>query len=174
MVMEKEYGRDRMRKFLKYELDRYLSSRKYERIKEDPLYLNENQGYIHYNKGSVVMYGLRDYIGEENLNRVLAKFDADWKFREPPFPISTNFLEYINSATPDSLKYLIDDMFKTITLYSNRAVKATYAELPDGKYKVTINVNAQKFRADEKGMETEQPFDDYIDIGVLAKEWQGR
>ncbi len=169
MVMEKEYGRDKMRKFLKYELDRYLSSRKYERIKEDPLYLNENQGYIHYNKGSVVMYSLRDFIGEENLNKALFKFNADWKFREPPFPISTNFLEYINNATPDSLKYLIDDMFKTITLYSNRAVKATYAELPDGKYKVTINVSAQKFRADEKGMETEQPFDDYVDIGVFAK-----
>ncbi len=34
---------------------------------------------------------------------------------------------------------------------------------------MTINVSAQKFRADEKGMETEQPFDDYIDIGVFAK-----
>ncbi|MGE0076736.1 MAG: ABC transporter permease/M1 family aminopeptidase [Bacteroidales bacterium] len=169
MVMEKEYGRDKMRKFLKHELDQYLSSRKFERIKEDPLYLNENQGYIHYNKGSVVMYGLRDYIGEENLNKALAKFDADWKFHEPPFPISTKFLEYINDATPDSLKYLIDDMFKTITLYSNRVVKATYAELPDGKYKVTVNVNAQKFRADEKGLETELTFDDYIDIGVLSK-----
>lgn len=169
MVMEKEYGRDKMRKFLKYELDRYLSSRKYEREEENPLYLNENQGYIHYNKGSVVMYGLRDYIGEENLNKALALFDHDWAFKEPPFPISTTFLQYLSKATPDSLQYLIEDMFKTITLYSNRATKATYTALPDGKYKVNLTVMAQKFRSTEKGVETELPFNDYIDIGVLAK-----
>ena len=56
MVMEKEYGRDTMRKFLKYEMDNYLRSRGTERLKERPLLTVEaNQGYIHYRKGSVVL-----------------------------------------------------------------------------------------------------------------------
>ncbi|MHC4698903.1 MAG: M1 family aminopeptidase, partial [Planctomycetota bacterium] len=43
MVMEKEFGRDWMKKFLEYELDRYLRSRARERIEEMPLMLVENQ-----------------------------------------------------------------------------------------------------------------------------------
>jgi hypothetical protein len=42
-----------MRKFLKYELDRYLSGRAGERVEEEPLALVQpNQQYIHYRKGS--------------------------------------------------------------------------------------------------------------------------
>src|SRR3546814_9441661 len=60
MVMEYEYGSRKMRKFLRHELDTYLMSRATERVRELPLALNENQQYIHYNKGSVVFYALRD------------------------------------------------------------------------------------------------------------------
>ena len=70
MVMEKEYGRDIVRKFLRYEMDRYLRSRGRERLKERPLLTVEsNQGYIHYRKGSVVMYYLREMIGEDKWRR---------------------------------------------------------------------------------------------------------
>ena len=69
MVMEKEYGREKMRRFLKYELDSYLRNRGGELVEELPLYRVENQPYIHYNKGSLVFYRLRDEIGEEALNR---------------------------------------------------------------------------------------------------------
>jgi len=61
MVMEKEYGRDFERKFLKHEMDGYLSARGRERLKERPLLTVEaNQGYVHYRKGSVVMYYLKE------------------------------------------------------------------------------------------------------------------
>ncbi len=169
MVMEKEYGKTKMRKFLKYELDRYLSARKYEKEKENPLYLNENQGYIHYNKGSVAMYSLRDYIGEANLNKALAKFTADWAFKEPPFSISTQFLPYLSEATPDSLRYLISDLYKTITLYSNKAQKATVESMPNGKFKVVLTVDSEKLQLDSTGLEKPIKFADYIDIGVMAK-----
>ena len=56
MVMEKEYGREHMRRFLKYELDRYLRGRGGELIEELPLMRVENQPYIHYRKGSLVFY----------------------------------------------------------------------------------------------------------------------
>ena len=66
MVMEKEYGRGKMRRFLRYELDRYLSSRGGEKIEELPLMRVENQQYIHYRKGSLVFYRLRDEIGDRD------------------------------------------------------------------------------------------------------------
>jgi len=49
MVMEQQYGRDMMRKFLKYEMDRYLRSRGAEELRERPLIsVDAGQGYIHY------------------------------------------------------------------------------------------------------------------------------
>ncbi|MEO7252341.1 MAG: hypothetical protein ABIW30_07025, partial [Arenimonas sp.] len=46
MVMEKEYGRAKMHRFLKYELDNYLSGRGGELVEELPLFRVENQPYI--------------------------------------------------------------------------------------------------------------------------------
>jgi hypothetical protein len=47
MVMEKEYGREHMPRFLKYELDEYLRGRGGELIEEMPLMRDEDQRYIH-------------------------------------------------------------------------------------------------------------------------------
>ena len=69
MVMEKEYGRDLMRKFLEYEMDRYLRSRGRELLKERPLAAGgSEQGYIHYKRAASVMYYLKEMIGEEAIN----------------------------------------------------------------------------------------------------------
>ena len=48
MVMKKLYGEDKIRRFLKYELDNYLSARKGEAGEEQPLNRVENQQYVHY------------------------------------------------------------------------------------------------------------------------------
>ena len=37
-----------------------------------PLLLVENQPYIHYNKGSMALYALRDLIGEDSINLALS------------------------------------------------------------------------------------------------------
>ena len=55
MVMKQKYGEAKMERFLQYELDRYLLGRSTEQKKELPLSRVENQPYIHYRKGSLVM-----------------------------------------------------------------------------------------------------------------------
>jgi ABC-2 type transport system permease protein len=100
MVMEKEYGPHQMRRFLRYELDRYLSSRGGEAIEELPLYRVENQQYIHYRKGSLIFYRLRDEIGEAALNRALKRYLVDKGFQEAPFTTSKELLDYIRAETP--------------------------------------------------------------------------
>jgi aminopeptidase N len=167
MVMKKKYGEAKMQKFLTYELDRYLIGRASEQKKELPLARVENQPYIHYRKGSLVMYALADYIGEDNLNRAIRAFRDETAFKGPPYPNSTQLLKHIRAVTPPEYQYLIDDMFESITLYDNRAVSASAKPLADGKYEVTIKVRAAKRKADELGKETDAPLADFIDIGVL-------
>ena len=45
MVMEKKFGKEKMRKFLKYELEKYLTGGSSEREGEMPLLYNEGQPY---------------------------------------------------------------------------------------------------------------------------------
>jgi hypothetical protein len=170
MVMEKEYGRDIMRKFLRYEMDNYLRSRGRERLKERPLVTVEaQQGYIHYRKASVVLYYLKEMIGEEAVNRALRKLIQQYAYAPPPYPTSWALVNALKEETPPQLQYLTKDLFEDITLFSNRAREATARRRSDGKYDVTINIETHKFKADAKGNESEVPMDDWIDIGAFAK-----
>jgi aminopeptidase N len=156
-----------MQRFLAYELDRYLLGRATEQKKEQPLARVENQDYIHYRKGSLVMYALADYIGEDNVDRALRKFRDDHAFKGPPYPNTTEFLRDLREVTPGKYQYLIEDMFETITLYDNRAVSATARALANGHYAVTLKVAAHKRKADGLGNEKDAPLHDWIDVGVL-------
>jgi len=167
MVMKQKYGEAKMQKFLAYELDRYLIGRAGEQKKELPLGRVENQDYIHYRKGSLVMYAMADYIGEENVNHALHALIEKYAFKGPPYPNATALIDALREVTPPQYKYVIDDWFESITLYDNRATSATARKLADGRYEVTVDVVANKRKADELGKETDVPLYDWIDIGVL-------
>lgn len=169
MVMEKEYGPEKMRKFLRYEMDSYLRGRSAERVKELPMVTMEGQQYIHYNKGSVVMYALKDYIGEDSLNAALRRYIKKTAYQEAPFTTSTEFVDSLRAATPDSLKSVIHDLFETITLFDNKITGFESQKQPDGKYKVTLTVESKKFRADSVGNETAIAVNDWIDIAVFGR-----
>lgn len=170
MVMEKEYGRNTMRKFLEYEMDRYLRSRGRELLKERPvLTVEADQGYIHYRKGSAVMYYLKEMIGEEAVNRALRKLIQKFAYAPAPYPTSHDLVDALREETPENLRYLIKDLFEDITLFGNRTLLATAKKQAGGKYQVTIEVETRKYKADEKGNETEVPVADFIEIGAFAK-----
>ena len=169
MVMEKEYGRGQMRRFLRYELDRYLRSRGSELIEELPLARVENQDYIHYRKGSLVFYRLRDEIGEEALNRALKRFLEDKGYQESPFTTSRELLDYIRAEAPADKHALIADMFEKIVFYDNRVTEATAKKRPDGQWDVTMTLHLAKMEADGKGQETARTYDETVEIGVFAR-----
>jgi aminopeptidase N len=170
MVMKNAYDARHMRRFLKFELDRYLVGRATERERELPLAQNENQPYIHYNKGSVAMYALQDFIGQERVDRALRRYLEAFKWRGPPYSTAADLVGYLRDETPAEYRYLIEDLFETITLYDNRATSATIKQATDGAWDVTVHVVARKFRSDERGAQSELQFADYMDIGALDGE----
>jgi ABC-type transport system involved in multi-copper enzyme maturation permease subunit len=167
MVMKQHVGAAKMRKFLAYEMDRYLLGRALEQKKELPLARVEDQPYIHYRKGSVVMYALADYIGEERLDEAIRRYRDAHAFQGAPYPTTAEFLARVREVTPPEMQYLVTDMFERIVIYDNHAVSATAKALSGGRYEVTVKVAAKKFVADELGKESEVPLGDLIDIGVL-------
>ncbi|MCP4657645.1 MAG: M1 family metallopeptidase, partial [bacterium] len=168
MVMEKEYGADEMRGFLRYELDEYLFNRSLEQVGEVPLMVAERQKGVLYHKGAVIMYALRDYLGEQELNQALARFVAEVKFQPPPYPNTLELIAHLREAAPAEKQSLITDFFETITFFENRVAKASSTRRADGKYQVTIATESHKLRADAMGAETEIALDDWIDVGVFG------
>jgi len=190
-VLEHTYGKSQMRKFLKEALDDYLMGRTFESDKEQPLMYNENQQYIHYNKGSLVLYALSDFIGEKKMNDALKTYINKVAYQEAPYTNSIELVNELKAATPDSLQYLINDMFETITLYDNRVSKATSKKLPNGKYQVDIEFEVTKYKADDEGKRIfkdkagktltykkkgdkfatdSYPLNDYVEIGVFCEQ----
>ena len=167
MVMKRKYGAEKMGRFLRYELDRYLNGRSIERNKEMPLGRVENQGYVHYRKGSLVMYALQDYLGEDKVNEALASFLRKTAYQQPPFTHSPELIAELRAVTPEHLRYLLEDFFDRITLYENRAVTATSTALPDGRFEVKLTAKARKVEADGLGQEKELALNDWVDVGVL-------
>ncbi len=174
MVMESEYGPHKMRKFLKYELDRYLSGRAGETVEEQPLALNENQAYIHYRKGSVVMYALKDYLGEAVVDKTLSRFDQEKAFQQPPYTTSYEFLDDLRADAGPQWSALITDLFNKITLFDDRVTTATAKKRADGKYDVTLKLHATKVYVDGVGKETPAKIDIPLDIGVFARAADGK
>lgn len=166
MVLEKEYGRGAMRKFLNYERDNYLRGRGQEGLGEMPLMKVESQQYIHYNKGSVVMYGLRDFIGEARVNAAYRAFVDSFAFQGAPYPTTLDLYRSLEEVTPDSLRYLLEDGLKHITFYRNAVTEAKVEVDSDGIWTVTATITCAKLHADSLGKETEVSMHDWLDVAV--------
>jgi len=170
LVMEHLYGPEHVRKFLKEELDAYLRARGGEEVEELPLDRVEDQGYIHYRKGAVIMYRLKETVGEDVVDRSLRRLLRQYAFKAAPYPSSKDFIKILREEAGPKYDSLITDLFDKITLYDLTAKSATWTKRPDGKFDVAVTVDAHKYYADGKGVQTEVRMNEPVSIGVfLAK-----
>jgi ABC-2 type transport system permease protein len=182
MVMQQKYGKDYMHKVLRHFLDRYLRGRSGEVRHEPPLALVQRESYVWYEKGGQIMYTLADYIGEDKVDLALQNFLMQYRYAnannqvdaadgshsaDQPYPDTRMLVDALMAQTPPELRYLVDDGFNRIVLYDNKAISAVWAKTSDGKYKVTLSVQARKVQSDGNGVESPMPLADYIDIGVF-------
>ncbi|GJJ05532.1 hypothetical protein RugamoR64_60700 [Duganella rhizosphaerae] len=168
MVMERQFGADKVRHILRFDLDAYLSGRGKELGEERPLYRSENQAYIEYRKGSLVFYRLRDEIGEAALNRALKAFLDRHRYRSTPYATSRDLLAFIRAETPASKQQLVTDLFERIVLYDNRMTEADARRRADGRWDVTLKLRLAKLEADGKGRETQRAYDEPVEVAVYG------
>lgn len=178
-------GKKRFLNYVRHANDGYLKGRSRKMHKEHPLmYTRPSQNYIHYPKGGLALYVMSEYIGEDTLNTTLRKYVDKVAFQENNYTTSAELVKFIRAATPDSLQYLIEDWFETITFYDNELLDTEIKELDNGEYETKITFNVSKYRTDGDGnirYSTNQrdslsyenlyslPLRDYIEIGVFDK-----
>jgi ABC-type transport system involved in multi-copper enzyme maturation permease subunit len=170
LVMERMYGREHVRKFLKYELDRYLRSRGGEVVEEVPLARVEHQPYIYYQKGALAMYWLKEIVGEDVVNATLRDLIARYAFKPAPYPNTRDFIALLRARAGAANDAVITDLFERITLYDARVVDARATRRADGRYDVHVQVDARKLYADGAGHETESALAEPFEIGVFSGE----
>lgn len=168
-VMEKRFGPNQVRRFLRYDLDQYLEGRSKEGGSEYALIEVQNQPYIHYQKGALVFYAVADRIGTQRLNATLARFIEDNGFGDPPYPTSQDLLDYIRADSPREVQRLLTDLFEHITFYDLRTSTAKAVKRANGKWRVTLTVTAEKSHSDDSGKLTRVKLNDVFDIGIFAK-----
>ncbi|HTR32068.1 MAG TPA: hypothetical protein VMH27_22505 [Puia sp.] len=170
VMLEKKYGKANMRGRLLDRLFAYVIIRRRMPEEEHPV-LTANTWFEWGGKAGVVLYGLRDLIGEDSMNVALREFREKYGYREHgPFAGSNDLYAVLKRHVPDSLQYYLTDTWEKVTMYDNKvlSVKAVKTGRPD-EYEVTIKVGIDKFWIDNK--RNDHPavgMKDYIDIGVLG------
>lgn len=173
IVTLQEFGEESMVHILKYERGRYLRGRKRESQQEQPLYKAEKQPYIHYGKGLINMMALRHYISEDSVNAALRRVIRDFPASQAIYPSSLDIIAEFRKSTPDSLQYLVTDLFERIIFLENRIQNAKVNEQIDGSFELTVELTTEKYEADTNGLLQPIPIQDWIELAVYGTDDDG-
>lgn len=171
LMCEKKYGKNNMRSILQDEVNAYLWQSRWNK-KDQSALLNATSWAEIDNKAGVILYGLKDLIGEDSINVALHAFRNAYAFKtSPPYAGTMELYAYLKKYVPDSLAYYLQDSWEKITFYDNRVVEAKALRLDDLHYKVTLTCHASKLYQDKNGNEiSADKMNDYIDIAVFGED----
>ncbi len=188
-VVEHTYGREKMRDQRTIYMNNYFELRA-QFSNEKPLTFGQlRQDYVNYVKGDIVMTTMSEYLGEERLNKRLGEYEKAKRYAPPPYPTSLDFVDSIRTIVPDSLAYLIKDLFETITISENELNELSVAPELNGMYKVKLDFSIAKHRADAYGKRQYSddgidslsheglfslPLDDYVKFGFYGANGEER
>jgi ABC-2 type transport system permease protein len=172
-VVEQTFGREHLARLLGMMRGVYLIPSARANV---PL-LRADDWFLAYRKGPFAMYALREYVGAERVNgalrRLLEKhgaFESPDRHHAPSKPLATSLDLYheLQAVTPESLHYLLADLFETNTFWDLATQNVTAEQTDTGVWQVTLDMRARKMIVDTTGVETDVPMNDLIEIGVFA------
>lgn len=168
VVMQHQRGTDQIRRYLQFELDQYLGFRS---ANDPPLARARGETHLLYRKGALVMMLLQQRLGEAAINRALQSLITRFTFQGAPFATSRDLIDALRKEahTPQD-QALITDLFERVTLYDLRVNNPTAVRRADGKWDVTVPVEARKLYVDSTGSETVADLNEPIDIGLFTAE----
>lgn len=124
--------------------------------------------YMSYRKGPFALYALSEYIGEERVNGALRELLEQHRPDEAPLATTLDLYRALQAVTPDSLRYLLHDLFEVNTSWAFETERITAEETEAGTWQVRLDVKARKVVVDSAGVEREVPMDEWVQIGIFA------
>jgi hypothetical protein len=167
VVMEQHYGMPSLFQLAESANRTYFNGRSYASTPEQPLYLEQGQQYMLYGKSYIVLFALKELIGEDKVNQVLRTLVNRHKHEVDATVTSPEFLDELYAVTPEEHHSLIDDWFKKIITYDLSVEEVTYSRQPDGMYEVAITIDASRFESVE-GRESPVTMNEPVPIGAFG------
>jgi len=127
-----------------------------------------------YRKAPYALHALSEYVGEARVNEALRRLYERHRAEDAPLATTLDMYRELQAVTPDSLQYLLHDLFEVNTFWMFAVENVRAAPTPTGGWQVTMDVRARKVVIDSAGVETELPFDEWIPVGVFAAREPGR
>jgi hypothetical protein len=122
-------------------------------------------------KAGVILFGLKDLIGEDSLNSALREFYETYYYRNtPPYAGSNDLYRIIKKHVPDSLQYYLTDSWEKITIYNNKVEEVTVNPLgKNDEFKVHIKLHTGKTYTDSARNDIPaKSMNDLIEIGITS------
>ena len=168
VVMEKLYGKSALYELSDNARRRYFSGRSFGGSIEPPIYMVTSQSYLAYGKAYTVLMGLRDLIGEKQVNHVLKTLTDKHRNINKLAVNTIELLNEIYKVTPQEQRVLVDDWFKKVITYDLGIEESSYKELSNGTYELTLKVKAKRFETLQNGEIKSISIDEPIKIGVFS------
>ncbi|HET7230029.1 MAG TPA: hypothetical protein VFJ16_08515 [Longimicrobium sp.] len=162
-VVEETYGRAHLRRLLRF----FRQPAPIVPIRQSQPLLRARDPYAAYRKGPFALYALSEYLGREREDLAWRRFFEKHRSGTPP-ATSLDLYRELRAVTPDSLRYLVHDLFAANTFWQLKTERATARRAAGGAWQVTLTVRARKVTVDPAGKETEVPMDEWIPVGVFA------
>lgn len=169
VVLEKMYGKRALYTLTENARSRYFRGRSFASSVEPPVYKVDGQSYIAYGKALTVMLGLRDLIGEDQVNKVLKIMTDRHRSINMLAATSVELLEEIYKVTPSEQHVLIDDWFKNVITYDVGIEESTYKELANGTYEIIVKLKTKRFKTLDNGETKQISMDEPIKIGIFTE-----
>lgn len=163
VVTERFTGREQLATYLKRDNNFYFGMREDD---EQPLDQSVDQIYVEYQKGGLVLYGLRERLGETRVNGALKRLMARHCFpgsRVRP----ADLIRELSTGASESETRLIRELLSRKTTYTLSMKVLKQERLRGGVYRLLLEVAARK---GEQGRVL--PVDEDVEIGVFKESRQ--
>lgn len=171
MVAERRFGRERVGRFLRENLNDYMEGRRTDRFPETP-YIRSQASYQDYKKGAMVFYAMRHFLGEEWVNAHIRQFLETRRDRgEGLYPTGTDLYRQMRPTCPDSLAYLMEDLWEHVCTYELEVREARATPAGKDSWQLRLQIKADKQYQDARGKKTDpvHPMNDLVEVIVFGE-----
>ncbi|MEL7227090.1 MAG: peptidase, partial [Cyanobacteria bacterium J06576_12] len=114
-------------------------------FQEPPLTDIYNELPIARHKGALVLELIEDQIGQDAVLKGINQFLSDYRYQGPPYATVLDLRDAIAAqASTATEQSTIRDLFAQVLTYQVGLADATYALRDDGKYEISLTLEAQK------------------------------
>lgn len=150
---EKTYGWQKARRVLEQRtIQAYLTGRTRDASSEPPLATaGGGQQYIIYSKASWVFWGLKQYIGEDEMQGAIRGFLGEYGRTGAPYPTTLELVDYLRDAAGPEYQQLITDYFDRLTFWDMKFVTedTRITDNDDGTFKAAFTLELDKRTASQ-------------------------